>query len=42
MIEMRNVNKFYGAFHVLADVSLTVAKGERVVKRRCMTNGEPG
>ena len=31
MIEMRNVNKFYGAFQVLTDISLTVAKGERVV-----------
>ena len=31
MIEMRNVNKWYGKFQALKDVSLTVAKGERVV-----------
>jgi ABC-type polar amino acid transport system ATPase subunit len=31
MIEMREVNKWYGDFQVLKDVSLTVAKGERVV-----------
>ncbi len=31
MIEMRHVNKFFGDFQVLKDVSLTVAKGERVV-----------
>ncbi len=31
MIEMRNVNKWYGAFQVLKDISLTVRKGERVV-----------
>jgi len=31
MIEMRNVNKWYGEFQVLKDISLTVAKGERVV-----------
>jgi len=31
MIEMRNVNKWYGKFQVLKDISLTVRKGERVV-----------
>ncbi len=31
MIEMRHVNKWYGSFQVLKDISLTVAKGERVV-----------
>ncbi|QJE74938.1 amino acid ABC transporter ATP-binding protein [Aerophototrophica crusticola] len=31
MIELSGVNKWYGAFHVLRDVSLTVAKGERIV-----------
>jgi ABC-type polar amino acid transport system ATPase subunit len=31
MIEMRHVNKWYGPFQVLKDVSLTVQKGERVV-----------
>jgi general L-amino acid transport system ATP-binding protein len=31
MIEMINVNKWYGDFQVLKDISLTVAKGERVV-----------
>jgi|SRR5688572_10129513 len=31
MIEMRNVNKWYGTFQVLKDISLKVGKGERVV-----------
>ncbi len=31
MIELRHVHKWYGAFHVLNDVSLTVGRGERVV-----------
>jgi general L-amino acid transport system ATP-binding protein len=31
MIEMRNVNKWYGTFQVLKDISLKVSKGERVV-----------
>ncbi|MGV8984686.1 MAG: amino acid ABC transporter ATP-binding protein [Cypionkella sp.] len=31
MIELRHVNKWYGEFQVLKDISLTVAKGERVV-----------
>jgi general L-amino acid transport system ATP-binding protein len=31
MIEMRNVQKWYGEFHVLRDVSLQVQRGERVV-----------
>ncbi|MGO4853679.1 amino acid ABC transporter ATP-binding protein [Phaeovulum sp. W22_SRMD_FR3] len=30
-ILMRNVNKFYGAFHALVDIDLTVARGERIV-----------
>jgi len=30
-IEMRDVNKWYGEFHVLRNVNLTVRKGERVV-----------
>lgn len=30
-VEMRNVNKFYGTFHALKDVSLSVAKGEKIV-----------
>jgi len=31
MIELRDVHKWYGAFHALKGVSLTVAAGERVV-----------
>ena len=31
MIELRHVNKWYGEFHVLRDVSLTVARGGKVV-----------
>jgi general L-amino acid transport system ATP-binding protein len=31
MIELRHVHKWYGAYHALNDVSLTVARGERVV-----------
>lgn len=31
MIEMSNVNKWYGNFHVLKDVNLQVKKGERIV-----------
>ncbi|MCP5209012.1 MAG: amino acid ABC transporter ATP-binding protein [Hahellaceae bacterium] len=31
MIELKNVNKWYGAFHVLKDINLTVRKGERIV-----------
>jgi len=31
MIEMRHVNKWFGDFQVLKDISLTVGKGERVV-----------
>jgi general L-amino acid transport system ATP-binding protein len=31
MIEMRGVNKWYGTFQVLKDISLKVEKGERVV-----------
>ena len=31
MIEMSGVNKWYGQFHVLKDINLTVRKGERIV-----------
>jgi general L-amino acid transport system ATP-binding protein len=31
MIEMVGVNKWYGQFHVLKDINLTVNKGERIV-----------
>ena len=31
IIEARNVSKWYGAFHVLKDINLTVHKGERIV-----------
>ncbi len=31
MIELTNVNKWYGDFHVLTDINLKVAKGERIV-----------
>ncbi len=31
MIEMTNVNKWYGDFHVLTDINLKVEKGERIV-----------
>ena len=31
MIELRHVDKWYGEFHVLKDVSLTVARGGKVV-----------
>ena len=31
MIELRDVHKWYGAYHALKDVSLAVARGERVV-----------
>jgi general L-amino acid transport system ATP-binding protein len=31
MIEMRHVHKWFGAFHVLNDISLEVGRGERVV-----------
>lgn len=52
MIEMNNVNKWYGDFHVLKDVNLKVKKGERVVicgpsgsgkstTIRCMNRLEP-
>jgi general L-amino acid transport system ATP-binding protein len=30
-VELRNVHKWYGDFHVLKDVNLAVAKGERLV-----------
>ncbi len=31
IIRMRKVNKWYGSFHVLRDINLEVAKGERIV-----------
>jgi general L-amino acid transport system ATP-binding protein len=31
MIELHHVHKWFGAFHVLNDIDLTVARGERVV-----------
>ncbi|MGC1427265.1 MAG: amino acid ABC transporter ATP-binding protein [Albidovulum sp.] len=31
MVEIRNMNKFYGDFQVLTDISLTVHSGERIV-----------
>ena len=31
MIEMTGLNKWYGDFHVLRDIDLTVARGERIV-----------
>jgi len=31
MIEINDMNKWYGAFHVLKDINLTVHKGERIV-----------
>lgn len=30
-VEMRNVNKWYGTYHALSNVNLSVAKGERIV-----------
>jgi general L-amino acid transport system ATP-binding protein len=31
VIELKNMNKWYGEFHVLKDVNLTVSKGEKIV-----------
>ncbi|MBQ0217781.1 amino acid ABC transporter ATP-binding protein [Alcaligenes faecalis subsp. faecalis] len=31
MIQLKNVNKWYGQFHVLRDINLDVASGERIV-----------
>jgi general L-amino acid transport system ATP-binding protein len=30
-VEMRGVNKWYGQFHVLRDINLSVARGERII-----------
>ncbi|MEO1961950.1 MAG: ATP-binding cassette domain-containing protein, partial [Paracoccus sp. (in: a-proteobacteria)] len=30
-IDIRNMNKWFGTFHVLRDIDLTVHKGERIV-----------
>ena len=29
-VEMKDVNKYYGAFHALKDVNLTVRTGEKI------------
>ena len=31
VVSMRNVNKWFGQFHVLRDINLSVDKGERIV-----------
>ena len=31
MIEMAGVHKWFGSFHVLKDINLTINKGERIV-----------
>ncbi len=31
VVELRNVHKWYGTFHVLKDINLTVRRGERIV-----------
>ena len=31
IVQMENVNKWYGKFHVLRDINLSVAPGERIV-----------
>ncbi|SOC35749.1 amino acid ABC transporter ATP-binding protein (PAAT family) [Rhizobium subbaraonis] len=31
MIEMQHIEKYYGAFHALKNINLTVAKGEKIV-----------
>ncbi|WP_434775807.1 amino acid ABC transporter ATP-binding protein [Pseudomonas oryzihabitans] len=31
MIQLKDVNKWYGQFHVLKDINLTVSQGERIV-----------
>ncbi|HBD89306.1 MAG TPA: ABC transporter ATP-binding protein, partial [Gemmobacter sp.] len=30
-VQITNMNKWYGQFHVLRDVNMTVMKGERIV-----------
>ena len=30
-VSMRNVNKFYGKYHALKDITLNVTKGEKIV-----------
>ena len=30
-IDIRNMNKWFGSFHVLRDIDLTVHRGERIV-----------
>ncbi len=30
-IQITNMNKWYGAFHVLRDIDMTVHRGERIV-----------
>ena len=36
-IQITNMNKWFGAFHVLRDIDLTVQRGERIVV--CGTSG---
>ncbi|EGR2509134.1 amino acid ABC transporter ATP-binding protein, partial [Vibrio cholerae] len=31
MIQIKDMNKWYGEFHVLKNINLTVKKGERIV-----------
>ncbi len=31
MIQIKNMNKWYGEFHVLKDINLKVTKGEKIV-----------
>ncbi|RBP86003.1 hypothetical protein DFO80_1221, partial [Rhodobacter sp. 140A] len=31
VVQIETMNKWYGAFHVLRDVNLTVNRGERIV-----------
>ena len=33
-IDIENMNKWYGDFHVLKDINLKVMRGERIVCRR--------
>ena len=41
MISMQAVNKWYGSFHVLRDINLTVHKGERIVICGPSGSGKP-
>lgn len=35
MIRLTDVNKWFGQFHVLRDINLDVAKGERIAQPPC-------